>query len=1065
MNRRGIPRTARAAGALAAGVVLVGALAPAVGAAGVDLPGTGYNGPPTCQVRGADGRLRALGPGDCAQFGTVGQQRSDARARNVILIIGDGMGQQEITAARNYLHGAAGRFPGLDNLTSTGTYTHHSVNKDGTVSYVTDSAASATAWATGTKTFNGAIGVDLDGAPVENLLEKAQRAGLRTGTVTTSELQDATPAALVAHVTNRKCYGPQEEDNGKSCRGEAFADQYRAHGGLGSISEQLVDTRPDVALGGGMAAFQQMVPTAGAGVRAFPGPDGQPVTQWEAGRSVLDNAEAAGFQVVTTAEELAAVNEANQARPLLGLFADGNMTPRFAPTTATPGGSAGAPVECVAQPQGTQPELVDMTTTALRLLDDPAAEKGFFLQVESASVDKRSHAADACGAIGEVERLDEVVRAALDFAAADGNTLVVVTADHAHSTQILYDATDTVSATTRLTTADGLGMTVGYGTITDEALQATPPASQQHTGSQLRVAAFGPGEENVVGQTDQTDLFFTIANALGINDVPTIPAHAAAPTNPVRAGRVNAPRGDVAATCYGTGGAPGPGDCAQFGPAGPLGGDAPRAKNVILFIGDGTGDSELTSARNYLYGASGRLPGIDALPYTGSYTTYALAADGSGPEYVTDSAASATGWATGTKTYNGAIGVDLDGTPVPNLLELAKLRGMKTGNVTTSELQDATPAAQGAHALHRKCYGPEEEENSSSCQGEKVAAQWRRNGGPGSISEQLIDTRADVTLGGGKKALEQIVQTGGTFGGHTWTAGDSVLANAAAQGYQIVDNASDLAAITHADQDAPLLGVFADGNLPRLLEQSIPTTTGAKDDPQHCVANPSRPADTPSLAAMTEKTLELLDGDEGFFLQVESASIDKANHDADICGQVGEAYQLDEAVQVAREWVARTGEPTLIVMTADHAHTSQITTPGVLTAGRTSTITTLEGDTMTINYATAKSNDDDVALGGQTHTGAQLRVAAEGPGAEAVVGQLDQTDIHYVLAHALGITEADRQRALTADGQIDGDALAAAGHSRNSTGTRWWLLGGLGISVLAIAAAAAWATRRQQARA
>lgn len=73
------------------------------------------------------------------------------------------------------------------------------------------------------------------------------------------------------------------------------------------------------------------------------------------------------------------------------------------------------------------------------------------------------------------------------------------------------------------------------------------------------------------------------------------------------------------------------------------------ARNIILLIGDGMGDSEITLARNYQKGAGGFFDGIDALPLTGSYTTYALTKDGK-PDYVTDSAASGTGWSTGTKT-------------------------------------------------------------------------------------------------------------------------------------------------------------------------------------------------------------------------------------------------------------------------------------------------------------------------------------------------------------------------------------------------------------------------------
>lgn len=82
------------------------------------------------------------------------------------------------------------------------------------------------------------------------------------------------------------------------------------------------------------------------------------------------------------------------------------------------------------------------------------------------------------------------------------------------------------------------------------------------------------------------------------------------------------------------------------------------ARNVILFIGDGMGHQEITAARNYERGAAGRLA-MDELPLTGDYTTYAVEKNNpSKPDYVTDSAASGTGWATDVKTYNGAISVD-----------------------------------------------------------------------------------------------------------------------------------------------------------------------------------------------------------------------------------------------------------------------------------------------------------------------------------------------------------------------------------------------------------------------
>ena len=147
-----------------------------------------------------------------------------------------------------------------------------------------------------------------------------------------------------------------------------------------------------------------------------------------------------------------------------------------------------------------------MTKKAIDLLK--VNSKGFFLQVEGASIDKQDHAANPCGQFGETVDLDEAVKVALDFAKKDGNTLVVVTADHAHSCQIVYPNAKAPGLTQAVMTADGVPMTVSYGN--------SETSDQGHTGTQLRIAAYGPGAANVAGLTDQTDLFFTMRNALGL---------------------------------------------------------------------------------------------------------------------------------------------------------------------------------------------------------------------------------------------------------------------------------------------------------------------------------------------------------------------------------------------------------------------------------------------------------------------------------------------------------------------------------------------------------------------
>ena len=405
-----------------------------------------------------------------------------------------------------------------------------------------------------------------------------------------------------------------------------------------------------------------------------------------------------------------------------------------------------------------------------------------------------------------------------------------------------------------------------------------------------------------------------------------------------------------------------------------------KAKNVILLIGDGMGDSEITSARNYQVGADGRFSGIDALPLTGQYTTFALDKDTGRPDYVTDSAASGSGWATGTKTYNGAISVDVTGKKQVTLLELAKKRGLKTGNITTSEIQDATPAVEGSHVTARSCYGPVA--TSKTCPTNAL-----ENGGDGSITEQLLKTRADITMGGGETTFAEKA-TAGRFK-------DLTLAQQAqVRGYQVVRTADELAAVKKANQRKPVLGLFAPGNLPVQLAGPEATKDGATKPAARCTPNPLLPEEQPQLAAMTQKSIDLLRNKKGFFLQVEGASIDKQDHAANACGQIGEVVAFDAAVKVALDFAKRDGN-TSVFVTADHGHTSQIVETGTNTPGLTVTLQTADEAPMTLSYGTAEAGSS------QEHTGTQVRIAGYGPQAANVVGLTDQTDLHFTIARAL----------------------------------------------------------------
>src|SRR3954469_4446697 len=317
---------------------------------------------------GGVGAAVVLGLG--AQLATGhGQSHTDAvrgslhggRAKHVIFFLGDGMGTQEITAARYYQYGAAGRM-NVDRLPFTGFQTTWSV-KPGTAPYLPDydpdSASTGTMWATGQKTIDERISqgpstaLNVPGRNLQTVLERAQRAGMRTGNVSTAEITDATPAVLDSHISLRGCQAPKDMT--------ACPQETKAAGGPGSIAEQTVDHGVDVVLGGGQGRFNPAGgPIAGGKDNGRAGRD--------TGRTVEQSAARQGYKEVTTAQSLAAVSQSDL--PVLGLFNAGNMTTEWTGPIA-PRGDGVPAHKCITTNRPTnEPSLADMTRKAISLLDD-----------------------------------------------------------------------------------------------------------------------------------------------------------------------------------------------------------------------------------------------------------------------------------------------------------------------------------------------------------------------------------------------------------------------------------------------------------------------------------------------------------------------------------------------------------------------------------------------------------------------------------------------------------------------------------------------------------------------
>ncbi|MEZ0163361.1 alkaline phosphatase [Kineococcus sp. LSe6-4] len=316
------------------------------------------------------------------------------KAKNVIFLLGDGMGQAAITGARILSKGIVeGKYKALLEMD---TMDHRgNVTTSGMDSIATDSANSMSAYMTGHKSAVNAMGVypgnseDPTASPhVETMAEVLKRArGMSVGIVTTAEVQDATPAAVFAHTRRRSEYVD-------------IMDQALEPGQM-----------PDVFMGGGRATF---LPQSEKGSRR------------KDDRNLIEEFKDKGFAYAGSRTELAAVMASGTPDKLLGTFTLGNLNV-YIDREITPN-----PEVLGAFPD--QPGLVDMTKAALKVLEKN--DNGFFLMVEAASIDKSEHPLDGPRAVYDTIELDQALAAAKEWAKDRDDTLIVITADHNHAMSI-----------------------------------------------------------------------------------------------------------------------------------------------------------------------------------------------------------------------------------------------------------------------------------------------------------------------------------------------------------------------------------------------------------------------------------------------------------------------------------------------------------------------------------------------------------------------------------------------------------------------------------------------------
>ena len=445
-------------------------------------------------------------------------------------------------------------------------------------------------------------------------------------------------------------------------------------------------------------------------------------------------------------------------------------------------------------------------------------------------------------------------------------------------------------------------------------------------------------------------------------------------------------------------------------------------KNVIFFLGDGMGMTTMTAARIYAVGEDGELT-VDTLPETAFVKTF------SNDAQVTDSAPSMSAYMTGVKMNNEVISMSPNtvavdpvadangnklgnncgannGTAATTLLELAKAKGLAAGVVTTTRVTHATPAATYSHICHRDL--------------ENDIAAASVPGGAGYNS--ALGAGLDVLLGGGSQFFTPFKDGGKRSDGR------NLITEAKAKNATFVSNVTELNAID-ASKTERLLGLFTSSHMSYDLDRD--------------------PAKEPSLAEMTTKAMDVLaKNNKGYFLMVEGGRIDHALHETTAKKALQDTLAFDNAIKAALA-KARVSDPelknTLVVVTADHDHTlvlngyakrtgkTTAANAGVLGVVKNYVTGAVDKDLDGAPYsiigfgngenrtqgsrASMASLDESVtgsntyhqeavvrmAVGGETHGGADVFLAATGKGAETFTGTIDNTKVYSLVKAAAGL--------------------------------------------------------------
>ncbi len=433
---------------------------------------------------------------------------------------------------------------------------------------------------------------------------------------------------------------------------------------------------------------------------------------------------------------------------------------------------------------------------------------------------------------------------------------------------------------------------------------------------------------------------------------------------------------------------------------------AGKAKNVILFVGDGMGISTITAAR-ILAGQQQGLPGEDYQLSFETFDNVALVKTYNTDAQVSDSAGTASALNSGVKTRMGVLNTPpqvprgdcaaAQANPLPRIADEAREKGKAVGIVSTARLTHATPAAVYAASPER------------NWEADADIPESQRGLGCADIARQLVEYPFDLAFGGGARSFY-----GSGKGGARLDANADLPAEwAASTGGTFV---TDTASMRRASLDAPVLGLFSGSHMTYQLDRTSQTAE-------------------PTLTEMTAEAIRRLSLDPaGFYLMVEGGRIDHAHH----AGQAG--YALEETIEFARavRYALENTDPeeTLILVTADHSHVFTIAgypqrgndilglVVGLDEDGAGGDAPTLARDGKpytTLGYANgpgavqgergvpetgAKATQQAlVPLGSETHGGEDVALFGTGPGAQRVRGVIEQNLIYDIMRAAFGWEE------------------------------------------------------------